>query len=184
MSEKVKLLRKRRVISEFGPIPASVDFLRRELDKPISKEDRYGIYALLLSECSTARNDELYFFYLRRQVQDFPGDPLPLCSLAAHLAIRKSGDKEKHEAISTAKRAVELAIEKGRLVRYAATNLARTALWVDDYDALHRALAVLISEAGQKREEDTGYEFDFLGQIDPTRCNADLLRNYRSLMSG
>ena len=172
-------LRKQRVQSVYGLIPASVEHLEQLLATTASDDERAALYALLLSECSRAQNDRLYIDCLRRRVRDLPNDPMSYAGLAFRLAMIEP--EHRGEALATADKAVELAKSQGRQVRYCATNLARISLMLDDYEALDRALKELVADVGNEREEDTGYEFDFVDQIDVQRIDAGLLARYKEL---
>ncbi|MDP9880296.1 hypothetical protein [Variovorax boronicumulans] len=137
------------------------------------------VYTLLVSECSKARNDALHVDMLRRRVRDFPADPMSHAGLAFRLALIEP--RSRAEALRIAKKSMTLAKNQDRLVRYCATNLARIAMMLDDYQALRTALLQLVEDAGRERAEDTGYEFDFVDRIDPSRCGAELLARYRAL---
>jgi hypothetical protein len=176
---ELALLRKQRVHSAYGLIPASVEHLEQLLAKVASDDERAEVYALLVSECSRARNDRLYIDCLRRRVRDFASDPMSYAGLAFRLAMIEP--EHRGEALATADKALELAKAQDRQVRYCATNLARIALMLDDYETLNRALVELVADAGAERAEDTGYEFDFVDQIDVQRFDAVLLARYKEL---
>jgi hypothetical protein len=171
-------LRKSQIDSAYGPIPASIGYLEQLL-AAASEEGRAALYTLLLSECSKARNDRLYVDCLRRGVRDLPNDPQSHAALAFGLAMLES--KNRAEALATAVKALELAKSQDRQVRYCATNLARIALMLDDYEALTRAMADLVADARSDRAEDVGYEFDFVDKIDLQRFDANLLARYKAL---
>lgn len=172
-------LRKQRVQSEYGLIPASVEHLEQLLTKVASDDERIEVYTLLVSECSRARNDRLYIDCLRRRVRDFASDPMSHAGLAFRLAMIEP--EYRGEALASADKALELARSQDRLVRYCATNLARIALMLDNYEVLNRSLGELVADAGKARVEDTGYEFDFVDQIDVQRVDAELLARYQEL---
>jgi hypothetical protein len=174
---EMERLRSHRVESAFGPIPASIQHLETLLESAAT-EDRSLLYISLSGECSRAENDELYLQVLRRWVSDLPDDPLSHSSLAFTLALI-TGDRR--EAVEEARRAVALAQAQNVLVRYCAGNLARVALMVDDYDALHSAISVLVADAGNIRLADCGYEFDFFHRIDKTRFDGHLLSQFEAL---
>jgi len=172
-------LRKERVQSEFGAIPASVEYLKKLLDSDSSEDNRQTLYPLLLSESSRSKNDALHLHWLRRRAHDLPEDPLSISGLGFGLVTTQPPSSK--EALSLAERALELAKVQDRQVRYCATNLARIALILDDYEALDRALSTLVADAGKDRSEDQCYEFDFVGQIDPRRCNREVFARYKAM---
>lgn len=176
---EVASMRKQRVESTYGMIPASVHHLERLLVAVTSDEDRAVLYSLLISECSRAKNDSLYIDCLRRRARDLAGDPLTHAGLAYTLAM--FGSQYRDEALAAAYKALELAKSQGRQIRYCSTNLVRVALVLDDYDVLQRGLRELVGDASRPRLEDTGYEFDFIDQIDAQRCDATLLAQYKAL---
>lgn len=137
------------------------------------------VYALLVSQCSRARNDALHEDIVRRRAREFPADPMSQAGMASTLAVIKPSGRA--EALRVAKKALNLAKAQDRLVRYCATNLARIAMMLDDGDALRTALLELVDDAGRERAEDTGFEFDFVDRIDPSRCGAELLARYKAL---
>lgn len=172
-------LRKQRVQSKFGPVPGSVPRLEHLLDAVTSDEDRAVLYTLLASECSKAKSDSLYIDCLRRYVRDLPTDPMAHANLAITLGI--VDPSSCNEVVAIADKSLDIAKSQNRLVRYCATNLARIGLMLDDYTVLQRALTELVSDAGCVRPEDTGYEFDFVDQIDVQRFDAGLLERYKKL---
>lgn len=137
------------------------------------------MYALLVNECSKARNDRLYIDVLRRRVRDLAGDPLSHAALAFTLALIDSTACK--EALDVEDRALALAKSQDRQVKYCATNLARIGLLLNEYEVLKRALTELVGDAGHRRAEDTSYEFDFVDQIDVQRFDAKLLAEYKAL---
>lgn len=176
---ELALLRKQRVQSRFGPVPESVPRLEQLLAAATSDEDRSVLYTLLASECSKARNDPLYIDCLRRCVRDLPTDPMAHADLAITLAIVEPSSRD--EAIAIANEALDVAKSQDRLVRYCATNLVRIGLMFDDYTVLQYALVELVGDGGHDRPEDSGYEFDFVDQIDVHRVDAELLARYKKL---
>lgn len=176
---EVARLRKKSVPSTFGLIPASVEYLESALSDALSEEDRSEIYALLVNECSKARNDRLYVDVLRRRARDLKNDPLSHAGLAFRLALIDPASRK--EALDIAEKALLLAKSQDRQIRYCATNLARIGLMLDEYGVLERALRELVGDAGRQRAEDTGYEFDFIDQIDGQRIDANLLAEYKVL---
>lgn len=176
---ELALLRKQRVQSAYGLIPASVEYLEQLLSEVSSDDERAEVYTLLVSECSRARNDPLYIDCLRRRVRDFASDPMSYAGLAFRLAMIEP--EHRTEALATADKALELAKAQNRQVRYCATNLARIALMLDDYQALNRSLGELVADADNVREEDSNYEFDFIEKIDGRRVDSNVLAQYRGL---
>lgn len=176
---KLAALRMQRVQSDYGLIPASIEHLEKLLATTAAEDELAVLYALIFSECSRAQNDRLYVDWLHRGVRDFPKEPQFYIDLAFGLALTEP--RQREEALVTAGKALELAKSQDRLVRYCATNLARIALMLDEYEALNRALEELVADMGTERSEDTGYEFDFVGQIDVRRFDAGLLERYKEL---
>jgi hypothetical protein len=174
---EIERLRPHQVESAFGPIPGSVKHLETLLESAL-QDDRRSLYTLLTCECSRVRNDKLHVQVLRRCALDLPDDPLSHSSLAFGLALMGGDPKE---AVEEGFRAVALAKAQNVLVRYCAGDLARVALMVDDYDALHHAISVLVDDAGNRRLEDCAYEFDFLNRIDRTRFDSELLEQFEAL---
>lgn len=172
-------LRKQQVQSRFGPAPGSVPRLEQLLAAATSDEDRAVLYTLLASECSKAKNDSLYIDCLRRRARDLPTDPMAHAGLAITLGMIEPSSRD--EAIAIADKALDVAKSQDRLVRYCAINLARIGLMLDDYGVLQRALVELVGDAGRDRPEDTGYEVDFVDQIDVQRIDAGLLARYKDL---
>jgi hypothetical protein len=68
-----------------------------------------------------------------------------------------------------------------RQIRYCLTIQARLALDLGDYDLLSEALRSLVDDVGNRRADDTAFDFDFLDRIDESRIDANLLRQYRAL---
>jgi hypothetical protein len=176
---KLGAMRKQRVGSTFGPIPASIPYLDEMLADATSDEERGLLYSLLIGECSRARNDALYVDRLRRRARDMTTDPMSHAGLATTLALLDR--QHRDEALASAYKALELAKLQGRQIRYCGVSLARVALSLDEYGPLQHALRELIEDFGQPRQEDIGYEFDFVDQIDPKRCDTELLNSYKSL---
>lgn len=176
---KLGAMRKQRVESTFGPIPASIPYLDEMLADATSDEEQGLLYSLLISECSRARNDALYVDRLRRRARDMATDPISHAGLATTLAMLDH--QYRDEALASAYKALKLAKLQRRQIRYCGTSLARVALSLDEYGPLQDALRELMDDSGEPRQEDIGYEFDFVDQIDPKRCDAELLNSYKSL---
>ena len=177
LQKRLPELRKQRASSAFGEIPKSIAELGRMLDT--NPDDRADIYPLLLQECSDANNDRAYLHYVRRSAVDLPNDPMTRTGMAFTIAVVEPSSRD--EALKNGLDAVELAKKQNRLVRYAAMNLARIALLLDSYDELRHALSILISDRGNRRQEDAAFQFDFVEQIDPQRCGVQLLAEYKAL---
>ena len=175
----VARLRKKRVQSAFGLIPASVNYLGSKLSGALSEADRGDVYALLVNECSKARNDRLYVEVLRRRARDLSNDPISHAGLAFRLALIDPTSRE--ETLEIAEKALLMAKSQNRQIRYCATNMARIGLMLDEYGVVERALKELVGDAGSQRAEDTGYEFDFVDQLDIRRVDTKLLAAYRAL---
>ncbi len=171
--------RVQRCQSKFGLIPASVEYLQSVLAGELSEDDRADVYTILVSECSKARNDQLYIDVLRHRAVDLANDPLSHIGLAFRLALMEPTCKR--EALDIADKALDLAKKQNRQIRFCATYLARIGLMIDDYVVLQRAIEELVADAGRERLEDTGYEFDFVDRIDIRRCDAGLLALYKAL---
>lgn len=179
LRSELVLLRKQNIQSAYGTIPASVEHLERMLTAAASDDERVMLYALLVSECSKAGNERLYIDCLRHRTRDFPNDPMSHAGLAFSLVT--IGREHRDEALATAKKALELAKSQNRQIRYCAINLARIALAIDDYGAVNHALEELIADSSNHREEDIGYEFDFVERIDAQRVNETLFARYKAL---
>lgn len=179
LCSEVAQLRKQRIQTEFGEIPASIVRLQTLLEEGLSEADCSEVYSLLVNECSKARNDELYIKVLRDRLHSLPNDPMSHAGLAIRLALIEPASRQ--EAVHVAENALELAKSQNRLVRYCATNMLRIGLILDDYTIINQALRALIDDAGGVREEDTGYEYDFVDSIDVKRVDADLLKRYKTL---
>jgi hypothetical protein len=167
--------------SEFGPIPASVPYLEDMLGANLDFDDRSLIYSLLISECSRAKNDSLYIAMLRRREKDLENDPMSRLGLAHTLVIIKP--ELADEALNVAKEALNMAKAQDWLVKYCATSIVRIGLVRKDYDIVQFGLAELVADSKNQRLEDSGYEFDFLPQIEAQRCDKTLLKSYQSLQT-
>jgi len=171
-------LRKQLVDSPHGRIPKSIDYVEKEMAKATSTDDKAVLYPLLLSECSYARNEKLALHFLRQQVKDLPDDPLSLTSLATDLARDPSA---RGEALALAAKAVALAKKQNRQIKYSLTCQARVALEIGDYKVFNDALRGLIADADNSRDEDHGFEFDFLDHVDPKKADQQLIARYSEL---
>jgi len=157
----------------------SIPFLLDEISVASTRDDKLHLFQLLLSECSRSKNDNAYLHFLRAAAEQFSDDPV-ICIGTAH-SIAIVDPESRQESLDRAVGALELAIRQNRLVKYTATELARISLLLEAYKTLERALTTLISERNVKRSEDSGYVFDFVDQIDPKRCDGDLLAQYKQL---
>ena len=167
------------VLSEFGEIPSSIPYLEGLLQKASSLDDKYLLFALVLGECTRADNRQAEVHYLRRQMSSLPLQPVFLTSLASALATEPASHVE---ALARCAEAVELAMREDRQVRYSLTFQARLALALGEYEVLTSALKGLIADAHCERSEDTGYEFDFVDEIDTRRIDPALLAQYKALV--
>ena len=171
-------LRKQFVDSPHGRIPESVEYLETAIANAGSRDDKAALYTLVLSECSRAKNPDLTVHFLRAQTRDLPDDPLALSSLAAHLAQDQS---RRNEALTLAAKAVALAKKQDRQVKYSLTCQARVAVEAGDYKVFNESLRALIDDAGKRRTEDHGLEFDFLDCVDQAQVDQALVSRYRAL---
>lgn len=171
-------LRKQLVDSMHGRIPKSIEHLEDVLKKESALDDKVAVYGLLLSECSRSRNNDVYVHFLRRRVKEIPDDPFSYTELGTVLAHEAS---TQAEALKVAAQAVALAKKQNRQVRYSLTCQARVALEIGDYKVFNDALRGLIADADNSRDEDHGFEFDFLDHIDPKKADQQLIARYRKL---
>ena len=178
IKNELPALRKHIVDSQHGRIPQSIEYLENAIARATTREDKAALYTLVLSECSRSKNDELAVHFLREQVRDLPDDPLSLTSLATQLARSR---RTQSEALILAARGVTLAKERDRQVKYSLTCQARVALAVGDYDVFNKTLRDLIEDADKNREEDHGFEYDFLDHADPAQVDQELASRYRAL---
>lgn len=175
-------MRSQTTESEFGVVSKSVKHLLQLLDRTQNKEDRRLLFLELTGECLHSNNDSAYLHVLRKECLEFPDYSIGHASLALALAARSSDDPSAgRQAINSGTKALRLAIEQKRMVKYCGSNLARVALIVDDYVALHLAVSELLADAGNRHAEDHKYEFDFVNRIDPKRFDNELLSNYIAL---
>lgn len=173
---------KRRALSvesQFGEIPSSIPYLDGLLKQSSSLDEKHLLFSLILGECIRAENRQAEVHYLRRQLEALPRQPIFLASLATALAGIPGSEQE---ALMLCTEAVDLARQEDRQVRYSLTCQVRVALLLDDYEVLNCAIRGLLADAGNQRSEDTGYEFDFVDQIDVGRCDAKLLAQYKALV--
>ena len=178
LRQEVAKRRASHVASAFGEIPSSIPYLDGLLTQAASLDEEHLLFALILGECTRAENRQAEVHYLQRQIDTLPLQPIFVASLATALA---SSPGSEAEALARCAEAVELARREERQIRYCLTCQARVALALDDYGVLTGALKGLVADAKSTRTEDTGYEFDFLDQIDAQRCDAELLASYRAL---
>jgi hypothetical protein len=171
----------KKVNTEFGLVPASIPHLDSLIEgHPVDDEfGREALYSLLLSECSIARNDEIYVYYLEKRCAENRSDVVAIADLGSVLSLM--GPSKNESALLAAEKAVRMAKAQNRLIRYCATNLARVALRLDNYDYLMVALCTLVDDAQNSREEDTAFAFDFVSSIDLKRCDVVLLDKYKEL---
>jgi hypothetical protein len=178
LREEVTKQRSTTVQSEFGPIPGSIPYLEGLLTDSLSLDERHLIFAVILSECSRAKNDQLELHFLRRQVSVLPKQPVLLVGLALGLS---KFPEFRGDALRTGLDAVSLARLENRQLRYSLTALARLALSLNDYAVIERALTELVADKGTERSEDTPYEFDFVDQLDARRISPSVISAYRLL---
>jgi hypothetical protein len=171
-------LRKKLVESPAGRIPKSIQHLDKAIANASLRDDKAALYTLVLSECSRFKNDELTVRFLRQQARDLPDNPFSLTSLATGLARNQS---TQSEALKLAAQAVALARKQDRQVKYSLTCQVRVALEVGDYKVVNEALRKLIEDAGNRRAEDHGLEFDFLDHMDSDQVDQELISQYRKL---
>lgn len=171
-------LRKHLIDSVRGRVPKSIEYLETAIANAKSRDDKAALYPLILSECSRFKNHDLTVHFLRQQVRDLPEDPLGLTSLATELAHNQGTHQE---ALTLAAKAVALAKKQDRQVKYSLTCQARVALEVGDYKVFNDSLRALIDDAGKRRAEDHGFEFDFLDHADQAKVDQTLVSRYRAL---
>ena len=177
LREEVARRRSTKSQSEFGAIPESIPYLQSFLTDQLSIDERHLIFAMILNECSRAKNDHLELHFLRRQLSALPLQPVLLASLAGGLA---KFPERRAEALQAGAEAVRLAREEDRQVRYSLTALARLALSLKDYSTLERALSELVADAVVTRE-DAPYEFDFVDDLDARHISSDVISAYKRL---
>lgn len=173
-------MRKELVDSAFGKIPKSIVYLESAIGQAKSKDEKSLLYTFLIRECSSSRNHELRLHFMRKEVEDNPGEVLPLVSLAGYLAFYP---ESREEALVLSATAVALAKKQNRLVKYCLTSQARIALRLGEFRAFNDVLRQLIEDAPVSREEDYRLEFDFLDQASSDQIDHELVEQYRALMT-
>jgi hypothetical protein len=167
--------RKISVKSEFGDIPGSIRYLDDFLNEILATDDKHLIFALIFSECLRANNKQLEIFYLEKQIELLPAQPIFIANLATALM---NFDSKKTEALEECVKAVRLARQQNQQVKYCLSCQARIALELKNYEVFNRTLQDLIDDAGNHRNEDTNFEFDFLEHEDISHCDTALVKKY------
>ncbi len=159
-------------------MPPSVALLEQLVNDCTDPDLRFELFEVLSSECLRYGELSRRVEHLTQNVAERPRDPVSLSMLADALA-RVEG--REGDAIATIDRAVDIARQDDRLVRYALTSKARVALDLDNYDALEEAIAGLIEDDGKLRAEDAPVENDFVDRIQRERLDPTLLERFTKL---
>ena len=171
-------IRKQLVDSIHGRIPKSIEYLEEVLRNESALDGKVAVYGLLLGECTRSRDNDVYVHFLRQRVREIPEDPFSYTELGIVLAHERS---TQAEALKVAAQAVALAKKQDRQIKYSLTCQARVALEIGDYKVFNDALRGLLADAGNSRDEDHGFEFDFLDHVDPDKADQQLIAQYREL---
>lgn len=179
----VRNMKSQLVRTSFGAVPASIPHLAQLIERTKAGDELTAdaLYSLLLSECSKAKNDDIYLHYLKKRCAEDDTNILAFASMGDALSVIDPNNEV--DALLAASRALELAKAQNRLVRYCATNLVRISLRIKNYQYLTMALQDLVNDAKAVRLEDSPYAFDFIEQIDLRKCDNELVRQYKALAS-
>jgi len=180
INQQLRELRKQSFESPFGIVPQSIAFLENAIKKAVSIDDKSTLYSLMEGECTRSGNQNINLHFLWQRLQDLSNDPLSFIGLATVLAYDPN---TQQEALTLVDNAVRIAKERDILVKYCFTSQARIAIQIRDYVLFNNALAGLIEDAANYRQEDNRLEFDFLDNIDITMADESLLSKYRELQS-
>ena len=160
-------------------VPGSVPFLRELATLANNDLERDELLGELAGEYLRADLDNDHLLVQRERVKNHPAAAVKLLGLAHSLSMRKDG---AIEAKLVAAQAVRICLSQGTLIRYALVCQAEVARSTNDSALFEQALAELIADAPNSREEDYGLSVALVSALPVGFCSAELERKYRGVL--
>ena len=161
-------------------VPGSIPFLRELATLATSDLERDELLGELAGEYLRADLDDEHLLVQRERVKNHPAAAVKLLGLAHSLSMRKDGAEE---AKLLAAQAVRVCRSEGTLIRYALVSQAEVARSTNDPALFEHALAELIADAPNSREEDRGLSKALVSDLPAGFCSSELEKQYRGVLS-
>lgn len=166
----VEPYRNEEVLVDGMLLPKSASILLSVLDTETDPDKRYFVYAEIVSECRRADKTSAAVRFAQARYQEF-NDVTSLMGYS--MALVDNG--EIAAAVSRAKEALNLAIEKHALVNYAAGNLVRQAIQTGSVETVNEAIDALIDSTQMPRDEDCALETDWTDAAEALGADKELI---------
>ncbi len=180
MRATIKDRRALTVLVDGKQMPGSVPFLKELLSATTDPFDRDELLVELAGEYLRAELEDEHLQVMRERVGYLPEVPLMWLGLAGSLSRREDGAPEAKLALA---KGVALARSEDKLVRYALVSQADVARQLGDGALFEDALRALILDLPNDREDDWVPNDQFLADLPPGFCSADLEIECRRLLA-
>ena len=161
-------------------VPGSIPLLRELATLANNELERDDLLGELAGEYLRADLDDEHLLIQRERVENHPGAAVKLLGLAHSLSMRKDGAEE---ARLVAAQTVRVSRSEGTLIRYALVCQAEVARGTNDPALFEHALAELIADARNSREEDCGLSDALVSDLPAGFCSSELEKAYRGVLS-
>jgi hypothetical protein len=161
-------------------LPASVALLEQKLAREGEVSRRQMLYSIYYLECTDLDRRDLELDARRKEIEEFPMEPVPLVGLAMALAADR---EDLEDAARNAALAVEAAVHKGEFINYSLLAQVRISLMTRSYGTLESALRSLIEFGRMSPRADCALETDFLKDIPPGAIDPTIIAAYESMTS-
>jgi hypothetical protein len=142
---------RKRVKGGLSGCAAAVEYLRKQLDRVVERDDRWDIYGLIASEYELVADHAQSSATYAERAKEFPDNPVSLATLAE--AAARAG-RPPSEVVDIVDRALALAIKQDRLVRVVLRTRAEIAHMCSDKLLMEDTVRRLINDGAATRVED------------------------------
>ena len=177
---QIRARREPFVVLDGKLVPGSVPFLRELATIANDDFERDELLGELAGEYLRADLDDDHLLVQRERVRNHPDAAVKLLGLAHSLSMRNDGAAE---AKLVAAQAVRVCRSEGTLIRYALVCQAEVARNTNDPSLFEHALAQLIADAPNSREEDCGLSEALVSDLPTGFCSSELEKKYRGVLN-
>ncbi|MFN7856008.1 MAG: hypothetical protein ACK5OA_05425 [Acidovorax sp.] len=178
---EIRSRREPAVLVDGKMVPGSVPFLRELFATVVDPQDRDDLLGELAGEYLRADLEDEHLLVQRERVANHPDAAVMWLGLAQSLSMRSDGAAEARQAVA---KGLEISRRQGTLIRFALVCQADVARRLNDPTLFAQALAELIADAPNQREDDCGLNEQLVDDLPEGFCASELERQYRQCLAG
>lgn len=182
--EKIKNLRAEyKLDKDKYSYPPSLEYLENLLKDVKESENEdvnniFDLYGTLSMEYVRYKMNDKALKILKDRIDAYRDNPLSWIALAEHLIFF---EENYQEAKKVSEMAIQVAKEKGKFIRHAYNNLARSSRKLADYSLLENTIKEIMKIRTLPGRGDIGYEVDFLEDLPLGVLDKNLVNEYMKL---